>query len=539
MKSSREFKSKLLISTIKILVPNFEKTFYLNIIINEDKTFKTKSMDFKKTNTVDINQVFELEGINSIDVIKFQIYEKSSIFSNALFKGEVRKNNLIKDEFSNQLVCFLSNNNQENCAVVYYNYEVNPDLIETFDQNLKKLEEEQMLNAKNEQKSYFGNLKELAKGENAENFSKFVHNMEYYRSVENWISDFINWRNSWKTLCIMLIYTYSVMYWKISTVILPLVIIYLHVYNRDTMQVFSHRDTKHDNLANMTLITKTIENTNLTINFYENILEALQHSDKKVYEEIYVNLLKMVVLNFFIIYFRMVSIQFILLVPLWSVILWKNPSFRAFVIFLINFIQKKFIDSAHPSGHFARFVNVTKKVFFTVIPFANIVRKVYKIRNEIITNSGMRKSTGGKGFKEVFESTCISEVDSDVLQGHKTVVFSNDLNGSLKNSNSQELLKFELYENERWWMFVGWAKNLIMNERPLWSDISGKNYMDKNSVFLPNSDYQWMGDWKVEATDNCDAQGWEYASDFNSDFGSKPLGKYVRRRKWVRYAKKQ
>ena len=105
---------------------------------------------------------------------------------------------------------------------------------------------------------------------------------------------------------------------------------------------------------------------------------------------------------------------------------------------------------------------------------------------------------------------------------------------SLENS---QLLKYELYENERWWMFVGWTKNLIGNERPIWSDISGKNYLDFKSVFLPGEEYEWVDDWKKEINENTDNEGWEYSSDFNSKFSPSTFQKYVRRRKYIRYAK--
>jgi hypothetical protein len=531
--NTKEFKSKLLISSIRLLIPTFDKSFYLNIIVNDDKTYKTKTLDFKKSNTIDLNQVFELEGVTHLESIRFQIYEKTTIFSNALFKGEMTKYNKIKADHSNQLICFLSNNNQENCVVVYYNYELNPDLLDTFDHNLKILEEEQKSKVLQSPKSSLANLMDLAKGDNAENFTKFVHNMEYVKTIEIAVDEFINWSNPWKTLSLLFIVTYSLLYWKLIFIFSPLIVIYFHLYNRDKMVTYSHKTTKHDNLANMKLITKSIELTNKVVDSYENFLEAMQYSDKKIYEEIYVNLLKLIILNVFVIYFGLVRINMLIIISIWAFILLRNPSFQAFVIFLFNFIYKKFFSKLDNIPKLNKFTRVVETTIFTVVPFAEIIRKVLKIKKEIMINST-------RDTKNKYASNDLKL--KDVLENlqDKTVLLSTDIsNASVPLSgDTGEYLKFEIYENERWWMFVGWSKNLIMNERPLWSDVAGKTYMDKNSVFLPNENYQWVGDWKVESTSTCDDQGWEYSNDFNSTYESRSTGKYVRRRKWVRYAKK-
>lgn len=530
-KITKEFKSKLLISSIKLLIPTYDKSFYLNIVVNDDKSYKTKTLDFKKSNLVDLNQVFELEGVNQIESIRFQIYEKTTIFSNALFKGEMTKYNKIKADQSNQFICFLSNNNQENCVVVYYNYEINPDLIDTFDHNLKLLEEEQKSKTMTP-KSSLANLMDLAKGDNAENFTKFVHNMEYVKTLEMAVDEFINWINPWKTLGILFIVTYSILYWKLIFIFTPLILIYFHLYNKDKMVSYSHKTTKHDNLTNMKLITKSIELTNKVVDSYENFLEALQYSDKKIYEEIYVNLLKLIFLNLFVIYFGLIRVKILVIITIWTFILLRNPSFQAFVIFLFNFINKKFISKLDDIPKINKITRGIEITIFTVVPFAEIIRKVLKIKKEIMINltrdTNTKINTNDLKLKDVLEN----------LQD-KTVLLSNDISNSCNVNNSTEYLKLEIYENERWWMFVGWSKNLIMNERPLWSDLAGKNYMDKNSVFLPNETFHWVGDWKVEATNTCDDQGWEYSNDFNSAYDSRSTGKYVRRRKWVRYAKKK
>ena len=89
-------------------------------------------------------------------------------------------------------------------------------------------------------------------------------------------------------------------------------------------------------------------------------------------------------------------------------------------------------------------------------------------------------------------------------------------------------------------MLVGWKKNMIMNEIPLWCKVNDlKTFCDKNMIFLPIdgiNKYKWSSEWKVEINDNTDSEGWEYSVDFHSQFDKNDEGKYVRRRKWIRYA---
>jgi vacuolar protein sorting-associated protein 13A/C len=73
-----------------------------------------------------------------------------------------------------------------------------------------------------------------------------------------------------------------------------------------------------------------------------------------------------------------------------------------------------------------------------------------------------------------------------------------------------------------------------MNEVQLWCKVSEPRiYCDKPEI---ESQYNWISEWKIETTDNTDDDGWEYSIDFDSLFSKSDTGKYVRRRKWVRYA---
>lgn len=537
-------KNKLFIHSMKILLPNFDKTFYLNIVVNENKTFKTKNFDFKKNSNLEINQTFELEGIENIEIIRFQIYEKSTIFSNALFKGEVNKANLLKDDHNNLYIAYLSSPKQENCAVVYYdldlinnNFLSHNELIDTYDTSLKNLEDEKssrLLKSKN--KSFLGNLKDLASADNPENFTRFVHNMEYIKTIKHEVINIINWKNYWKTLALLFIISYTILHIKLFFICLPVIFIYFHVRHKDKMDKFSHKNTRSDNLENLALITKSIDVFNKFISFYENGLEILQHSDKKIYEEIYFNLIKLIIWNFFIIYFNLIRIQLYIIAILWIVVLTRNPPFMAFIIFMTKFVYNKFFDNLPKYNFIDKIKKYTTQFLFQFIPFFELAIRVHNIRNS-------NEKINSKNISVLFakNNSEMNEERRSLSKSNSAAIIPQPSFNNLMNDfdvNSGDTIKYELFENERWWMFVGWAKNLILNERPLWSDILGKKPLDKNMCLLPEN-FQWESEWKVEVNNNTDDQGWEYSSDFNSQFVAENIGKYVRRRKWIRTAIKK
>ena len=105
--------------------------------------------------------------------------------------------------------------------------------------------------------------------------------------------------------------------------------------------------------------------------------------------------------------------------------------------------------------------------------------------------------------------------------------------------NGKNIIKYEIYENERWWMFIGWSKDLIFDETVPWYRIDNPDiYFDKSMAILPGGkrEFKWENEWKIEKNSNSDENGWEYAKNFKSEFDRKRGKQNVRRRKWVRYA---
>lgn len=645
-----EKSNKLSINMIKLLIPNLEKSFYLNIIINDALNLRTKLLDFKKGNLIELNQIFELDqNLQSIETIKFHLSEKNSIFSNVIYKGEYSFEKKYIDKTTNCNLCFLSNNDKENCIVVYFRYELNVDLIDNFDDNLKTLSASADTKTKSQQHSTFENLKDIASGENAANFTQFVKNMDYLKLFNNEIINFLYWKDKWKTVSIAFFITLIFLFTKFAFCVSPLFIIFLHVYNRKNLAEFSFKSAKYDNLENINFITKLIELTNYTVEMYENFIEAMQHCEKNIIEDIYLNLIKLIFFNFVIFYCGFFTISFaikIVLLMFWSYLLWNYPPFQAFCKFLFNFILKKFVDlnqhslklfitnyfnksnseylgldnacnagscnnanfslssfglenknsinlsttttnsginnsitnlnnnninsnSINPANNpslnnlplgislsssllnlssFEKFLLKTKQIVsfvftkaFNLIPFARLILFIITY-DSTLSSSGKSASNLSQASKESKKAkfdfnNLFKNINNQIITDPtaKAVNIHNDITTDL--SCKSQTLKYEIYENERWWMFVGWTKNLISNERPTWSDTSGKNYLDFKSVFLPGINFAWIGNWTIELSQSNDDEGWEYASDFNSKFSLSSFSKYVRRRKWVRYAK--
>ena len=200
---------------------------------------------------------------------------------------------------------------------------------------------------------------------------------------------------------------------------------------------------------------------------------------------------------FYFKFYRSINFKFIILSIIWFYVLRKNPSFYSFSVFLFNIVEERTLFITTNTNFYIYKTNLIN--FFTIlIPFYSL----YNIYNE------------------------------ECIDNSQFVKDKNEIN------NNKDILKYELYENERWWKFVGWKKTLIFDESMIWYKVGKpKEYCDKNMVKLPgNNSYKWKDDWKIETNKNCDENGWEYSLDFNNNFQKYNGHQYVRRRKWVRYA---
>lgn len=92
-----------------------------------------------------------------------------------------------------------------------------------------------------------------------------------------------------------------------------------------------------------------------------------------------------------------------------------------------------------------------------------------------------------------------------------------------------------LFENENW------IRPYLDDDVPEWSDLTGALQMSRDRAMLPDDNWVWVNDWKVDTSGDygkeIDADGWEYApsfQDFSRDCRFYEQGDLVRRRKWTR-----
>jgi len=251
-------------------------------------------------------------------------------------------------------------------------------------------------------------------------------------------------------------------------------------------------------------------------------------------EKIYINLIKVVVLNalFFVI---PVGINIIILIAVWAVLLINHNTFLAFLYFFLLFIKTNFMGRLLRLPRVQRFSEISLKLINSLkefVPFCDIYEEyIFKNSNpeyKLVEISNMENIANDNDYRR---NSSLNLNESQQKQNFSPRT----------QANNDTILKFEVLENERWWLLAGWTKSLILNERFPYSDITGTKPLNMESVFLPSDDsYTWTDVWKVAVSNNTDDQGWVYGNDFKSEFSGKNSAiSYVRTRKWIRFARKK
>ena len=505
---SIENKDRLFISHLKLLY-SFEKTILINIIVNENKKFMSKQIEVKKAtkqtqSIVEIAETFEITEISVIDSIRFEIIDKNGA-SNLLYRGISdfkTSTNIDKDKETNFTCCYLTNSNQENAIIIYFKYEIKENIFDIFDKQLKKINGEKDVD--NNYKTSIEHLRHLA-GDN-EAFEGFIRNISYLKVLVNKLVNIYNWKSVWKTLGFIIIMTSLVFYMKVFFIILPILLIYLHLSNHSNIQKFSLKNQynkENDLLENLHIAKKCIEYINKIFYFYESILELVSQSNNTELKQMYKDLVKCFFYSLMY-WFSPFHISFrsVFIIVLWSCFLWSNNRIQAFLVFILTFITKK----VSYSENFEKLSKYITKILFIAIPFIG-----FFIQN---TNNLLNK---------------IKIEEKDTTDSPDT-----------GNESEKEIVRYDILENERWWAVLGWTKTLFNNERPAWSDLTGKHNCTKESIFLPTSNkYVWASDWIMICDPNTtDKDGWRFANDVDSEFSkNSSMSAYVRNRRWYRISK--
>ena len=494
IKHSTVLQSKnIIFNKIILLEENNEKyksIYYLSLILNNMQPQNSKLIEFTKNCECILNQMMSLEnGEPKKKYIKIELYQKEKkLFSNLILKGEIVNENYMYDNISGDFICYLKNNEGEEKAVVYFtlNYDTsNLNDNDEYNKNVKRIEKVYKRSLTNE--NHIHNL--------------FLINLQYIKFISNDINSLFNWTDKWRTLSYLFAFTFIIIFFKIFYVfIFPLYLIFVHINNKNNIEKFIITKDNIDNSnkkVNKMVFYHIMYIFNKIVNIYENIMLKIING-KQIMYELYMRIGIAIIANACFFHFKLyklINFKILILFIVWFYVLRRNPSFYSFSIFIYNIIQERTLFITTNKNYFYYKTNIINLIF-ALIPFYSLYR-LYMEEN----------------------------IDSSTF--------------ILKENENNNLLKYELYENERWWMFAGWNKDLIFDESPIWYKVDKpKEFCDKMRVRLPSGEngYKWNSDWKIELSNNTDDNGWEYGKDFNDIFGRKSGKQNVRRRKWIRYA---
>ena len=535
--------SRIIIPSIRKLTPNFNGCYYILINVNETKVHKTKPFEFKSPSNCEINQSFPLDpSVSTIDKITFELHEKGTLITSLICKGEVTRNKQTKDEFTNNFICYLINNNNENCMMLYYNLEfIGENIFQSFTTTANALTKT------NASTSWLTSIAHNSKNNN-DIHMLFIHNLEYIRRVITEIEGIIKWKQQhWKSIFFLLINTFILLQSKTCFVfILPLLLILMQAYySKHIDKVFINANT---NSTNNKLFYALLNAYNSIIYTYEYCVHKCLNGNKRFVYELYLNIFKLFIMNIIVFYtplFHFVSVRNILLLFIWGITLSYNTYVCTAYEFITRVIKNTLFSLVNKSNTVHTWYMHVVHLVQMAIPFYSLYvfikqqeekdvitqGQIFSFRSNDVTTTNVNDISIKRSRQRKLSG-------SDSTKKHMNEMISrSDSKRStmgINQSGIKRLIKVELYENERWWVFVGWTKNVVMNEVPLWCKVSEPHlYCDKPGI---ETKYDWISEWKVETHDTTDEEGWEYSIDFNSLFSKSNVGKYVRRRKWVRYA---
>ena len=466
---------------------NYSSNYYLSLIINDLHPQNSKIFKFNEKGEATINQLMSLKNEEpKKKYIKIEFYEKDKIYSNLILKGEIIDENYINDDTSNDFICYLYNNENEEKAEVHFDIDFDSvNLNNMYDMNVKRIEKVNKRKIQNEKFIY--NL--------------FLLNIQYIKLISNDIHSLLNWDDKWRTLSYLFGITFIIIFFKNFFIfIFPLYLIFSHIKNKNNIEKFiiakDNFDDDKNKKENEIILYEIMYFFNKIVKIYENIMKKIMNGHKNM-TEIYIPIGIAIAANSLFLYtklYNLINFKTLILCIIWFYVLRRNPSFYSFNIFLFNLIEERTLFITTNMNLYIYKTNLINLITIIIpfYPLYHLYHEEYADKSQFIKN---------------------------------------------KNNNKDNLIKYEIYENERWWMFVGWNKNLIFDESMIWyKKDKPKEYCDKNMIKLLDDKYIWESDWKIEISEYSDENGWEYSEDFKSEFGEYTRKKYVRRRKWVRYA---
>ena len=543
-------KQKIIINNINLKKKEYPKNFYqeqyyLDILINGKISSKSPLIKFNQfyiSYTIDLEIPFS-EQLDSIlfklcsDNDNITLYQGifSTLPTDLNKKGKFEYDCDIRNSKKEKLsINFIYINNQiDNTFIkrsstlkIEKKEEKSNEIFNNYNEYVEKISKENKETNKNIKRvSASNNIKsdvsilDLVKGKNAVLFNDFVKNTDYIKALINFVTDFLFWKDPYKTFSLLSFITLLILYTNFFVFILSILLIILfHLSYRDTIEEnFSFRNVKCDFSSNLQVIMWIQELSNNSISNLENILYQLQNNSKELFKEVYINLLKLLLWNIplcIIISYgsQAINIRYLIIIGLWFFVLMKYPPFKAFIMILgkliisiindfYNFGERKSENKFLTNEKLTKFVEI-------FIPFFSLGKEIYT-----------------KNAKNALKQ--MNDAPEIVIIPDKK-----------DNNKLKQMLKYEIYEKQRW-KFVSWSDELKNEDGANWvKKGNNKNiYFDKNKIKLPSNDYEWKNDWEYEISNNTDKKGWEYAKNFDDDiWQSDDQNCSVRRRKWIKYA---
>ena len=508
--------NKITIKKIKCNKEKMHKKYYIKLYSNDSKPQISKKISFKKSKVIELNQSFPLETFKQkiIEEIKFEFYQDKDD-PILLFHGTIINQNFIFDKNTGDYIIHLYDDIGNDSIIIYYSIEFSViDSFDTFDKSVK-------YNEYNNQNYLQMARKGISQDENLKN--EFIENLVYLEIIVLYFNNIIKWENIIETLLFMISISFIILYFKIFYIyIFPISIIFIFIKNKNKIkQLIKNKKDINNKINNDIFFMKCKIAYNNFIELYEVIIQKVIAGRREMIIETYKSLILTVIGNIFLFYFNvfyLIKWKWIIIIILWTFVL----SYNSFCVKIYNYIIKifsSFFSIFKDNKYYNKIQYFTKCIINLLIPFYPLY----------------------KSFKEKNDDIYSTLVKSQGMQSSPKKESTKIVNAYKKSNIGNNLIKFELYENERWWVVVGWSKNTA-GDTPAWCRVDKPyEYCDKTKIFLPNDEYvkyQWSAEWKIEKTDNTDSQGWEYADKFDSEFSKDDKFKYVRRRKWVRYANK-
>ncbi|XP_043272116.1 tectonin beta-propeller repeat-containing protein isoform X2 [Venturia canescens] len=169
---------------------------------------------------------------------------------------------------------------------------------------------------------------------------------------------------------------------------------------------------------------------------------------------------------------------------------------------------------------------------------------LYKSPMVIIEPMGMFWRQIGGHLKKV--ETCSSGITWGIGYDNTAWVYTGGWGGlflkGLEASNTginpmMDTHNYFVYENQRWNPVTGYTSHGLPTDRYMWSDVTGRHKRTREHTKLLSMHWRWVSDWIIDfhTPGGVDRDGWQYATDFPSQYhGKKTFTDYVRRRRWFR-----